>query len=140
MFNSSLQAKVLVGTGCRVELTKGYFHLDGCHWCDIKVGDGGSGDDYDEDDDDDNDDNDDDDDDADNNGDDCNDYDADSDVGHGEGGTVVWFYNSINQFSRYIKIHTWHHGLGNDLFYLLKSPEPRSQVWILILSTLFNLI
>ena len=38
------------------------------------------------------------------------------------------FYNSIDQFSRYIKIHTWHHGLGNDLFYLLKSPEPRSQV------------
>jgi len=38
------------------------------------------------------------------------------------------FYNSINQCRRYIKIHTWHHGLGNDSFYLLESPEPRSQV------------
>ena len=89
VFNSSLQTKVLVGTGCRVELTKGYFHLDGCHWCDIKVGDGGCGDDYDEDDVDDDDDNDDDDDHGDNNGDDNDDDDADSDVGHGEGGTVV---------------------------------------------------
>ena len=38
------------------------------------------------------------------------------------------FYNAIDQCRRCIKIHTWHHCLGNDLFYLLESPEPRSQV------------
>ena len=38
------------------------------------------------------------------------------------------FYNSINQCSRYIRIQTWHHCLGNDLFYLFESPEPRNQV------------
>ena len=38
------------------------------------------------------------------------------------------FYDSINQCRRYIKIHTWHNCLGNDLFYFLESPEPRSQV------------
>ena len=86
----------IIGTGCQVVLTKGYFHLDGCHWCDFEVGDGGCGGDYDEDDDDDDDDNDDDDDDADNNGDVYNDYDADSDVGYGEGGTVV----CVLQFNR----------------------------------------
>ena len=65
---------VVVGTGCRVVLTKGYFHLDGCHCCDIEVGDGdGSGRDDDDDDDDD--------DDGDNNGDD-----DDNDVVDKEGG------------------------------------------------------
>ena len=38
------------------------------------------------------------------------------------------FYNAIDQCRRCIKIHTRHHCLGNDLFYLLESPEPRSQV------------
>ena len=38
------------------------------------------------------------------------------------------FYNSIDQCRRYIRIQTWHHSLGNDLFYLFESPEPRSQV------------
>ena len=38
------------------------------------------------------------------------------------------FYNSIDQCRRYIRIQTWHHSLGNDLFYLFESPDPRSQV------------
>ena len=31
------------------------------------------------------------------------------------------FYNSIDQFRRYIRIQTWHHCLGNDLVYLFES-------------------
>ena len=80
----------LDGTGCRVVLTKGNFHLDGCHRCGIEVsgGDGSSGGD---DDDDDNDD-----DDGDNNNDDDDD---DDDVVNKEGGMCFTIhYTNVDIF------------------------------------------
>ena len=137
-----LEPSKLVSIGCPVELTKElYFQLDqGRDWGGIDIGDGGDGGD-DEDDDDDyyN---------GDNNGDD--DDDADINFGDKEGGMCFTILKTnidieLNSYlaSRFRRMKqkksSWDLAI-NNAFLLFYSHELRSQVWISILSKLFNSI